>query len=172
MAGFCREAGVSVRFNAFFRDMNIDVRAADDRRIEVPGFASFGGAQLPVDVFVVFCLVRENPIDTHPTWMELSCWRPSETKRGRTPRWQRPEGAGLWLWPSKRVAGVAMRRWISPPYWRSPERARCHAHVLACSLRMETAVDQDAFHCARSHSRHLWWSRQLSVSRCAGVVQP
>ena len=34
----CREGGARVRYNAFFRDMNVGVRASDERRIEV--FAS------------------------------------------------------------------------------------------------------------------------------------
>ena len=52
VARICREAGALVRFNAFLRDMNINVGAADERRIEVlaQDLPSFGGAQLAVDV--------------------------------------------------------------------------------------------------------------------------
>ena len=52
VARICREAGDRVRFNAFLRDMNINVGAADERRIEVlaQDLPSFGGAQLAVDV--------------------------------------------------------------------------------------------------------------------------
>ena len=52
MARVCREAGARVRYNAFLRDMNVGVPAADGRRIEVlaQGLPCFGGAQLAVDV--------------------------------------------------------------------------------------------------------------------------
>ena len=45
-----------------------------------------------------------------------------------------------------------------------------HVHVLACSFRVETVGGPGCFPtvCALSHSRHLWWSRQLSASRGAG----
>ena len=52
LARICREAGVRVRFNAFLRDMNVHVRADDERRIEVlaQDLPCFGGAQLAIDV--------------------------------------------------------------------------------------------------------------------------
>ena len=48
----CREAGAVVQPNAYLRDMNIGVRSADARRIEVlaSGLPCFGGAQLAVDI--------------------------------------------------------------------------------------------------------------------------
>ena len=52
LARVCREAGARVRFNAFLRDMNVNVAATDERRIEVlaQDLPCFGGAQLAVDV--------------------------------------------------------------------------------------------------------------------------
>ena len=52
LARICREAGARVRFNAFLRDMNVHVRADDERRIEVlaQDLPCFGGAQLAIDV--------------------------------------------------------------------------------------------------------------------------
>ena len=44
----CREAGASVRVNAKLRDMNVQIRADDERAIEV--LASHHGAQLAVDI--------------------------------------------------------------------------------------------------------------------------
>ena len=48
----CREAGARVKYNAFVRDMNLDVRADDERRIEVlaQDLPCFNGAKLAVDV--------------------------------------------------------------------------------------------------------------------------
>ena len=52
LARVFREAGAQVRFNALLRDMNIGVRAGDNRRIKVlaQDLPCFGGAQLTVDV--------------------------------------------------------------------------------------------------------------------------
>jgi len=52
LARVCREAGAVVRFNAFLKDMNLGVAAADQRRIEVlaQGLPCRAGAQLAVDV--------------------------------------------------------------------------------------------------------------------------
>ena len=52
LARVCREAGARVRFNAFLRDMNVNVAATDERRIEVlaQDLPCFGGAQLAVDI--------------------------------------------------------------------------------------------------------------------------
>ena len=52
LARICREAGARVRFNASLRDMNVHVRADDERRIEVlaQDLPCFGGAQLAIDV--------------------------------------------------------------------------------------------------------------------------
>ena len=46
-----REAGANVRFNCLLREMNVAVRAEDERRIEVlaSGLPLFDGAQLAVD---------------------------------------------------------------------------------------------------------------------------
>ena len=51
LARVCREAGARVRFNAFLRDMNVNVAATDERRIEVlaQDLPCFEGAQLAVD---------------------------------------------------------------------------------------------------------------------------
>ena len=46
----CREGGARVRYNAFLRDMNVGVRASDERRIEVLALPCFGGAQLAIDI--------------------------------------------------------------------------------------------------------------------------
>ena len=48
------EAGARVRFNAFLRDMNVNVAATDERRIEVfaQDLPCFEGAQLAVDTAV------------------------------------------------------------------------------------------------------------------------
>ena len=52
LARVYREAGARVRFNAFLRDMNVNVAATDERRIEVlaQDLPCFGGAQLAVDI--------------------------------------------------------------------------------------------------------------------------
>ena len=52
LARVFREAGARVRFNAFFRDMNVGVPATDTRRIEVlaQDLPCFAGAQLAVDI--------------------------------------------------------------------------------------------------------------------------
>ena len=55
----CREAGASVAWNVFLRDMNLDVPVTDERRIEVVanGLPIWRGAQLAVDTTLV-CPVR------------------------------------------------------------------------------------------------------------------
>ena len=52
LARICREAGARVKFEALLRDMNVGVRATDDRKIEVlaQDLPCFGGAQLAIDV--------------------------------------------------------------------------------------------------------------------------
>ena len=52
LARVCREAGAIVRTNVKLRDMNIAVRADDERCIEVvaSGLPLFHGAQLAVDI--------------------------------------------------------------------------------------------------------------------------
>ena len=52
LARICREAGARVKFNAYLRDMNVNVRAADERRIEVlaQDLPCFNGVQLAVDI--------------------------------------------------------------------------------------------------------------------------
>ena len=52
LARVCREASARVRFNAFLRNMNVNVAATDERRIEVlaQDLPCFGGAQLAVDI--------------------------------------------------------------------------------------------------------------------------
>ena len=52
LARVCREAGASVRVNAKLRDMNVQIRADDERAIEVlaSGLPIFHGAQLAVDI--------------------------------------------------------------------------------------------------------------------------
>ena len=46
------EAGATVRFNCLLREMNVAVRAEDERRIEVlaSGLPLFHGAQLALDI--------------------------------------------------------------------------------------------------------------------------
>ena len=48
LARICREAGARVKYNAFLRDMNLKVRADDERRIEglAQDFPCLNGAQL------------------------------------------------------------------------------------------------------------------------------
>ena len=52
LARICREAGATVRSNVKLRDMNVHVRADDERCIEVlaSGLPLFHGAQLAVDI--------------------------------------------------------------------------------------------------------------------------
>ena len=52
LARVCREAGATVRLNAYLKDMNLGVHAADARRIEVlaQGLPCRAGAQLAVDI--------------------------------------------------------------------------------------------------------------------------
>ena len=52
LARVLREAGATVRFNCLLREMNVAVRAEDERRIEVlaSGLPLFHGAQLAVDI--------------------------------------------------------------------------------------------------------------------------
>ena len=51
LARICREAGATVRFNGFLRDMNVGVSSTDGRKMEVlaQGLPCFGGSQLAVD---------------------------------------------------------------------------------------------------------------------------
>ena len=69
----CREGGARVRYNAFLRDMNVGVRASDERRIEVlaQDLPCFGGLG--------------NLTPMRLMWMVL-CWRVlGPIKRRRTP---------------------------------------------------------------------------------------
>ena len=52
LARVCREAGAVVRTHTLLKDLNVDVRAGDNRRLEVvaQGLPLKGGAQLVVDV--------------------------------------------------------------------------------------------------------------------------
>ena len=52
LARVYREAGARLRFNAFLRDINVNVAATDERRIEVlaQDVPCFGAAQLAVDI--------------------------------------------------------------------------------------------------------------------------
>ena len=52
LARVCREAGAVVRTNAFLKDMNLGIDAADQRRIEVlaQSLPCRGGSQLAVDI--------------------------------------------------------------------------------------------------------------------------
>ena len=45
----CREAGARVKFNAYLRDMNVNVRSADERRIEVLALPYFNEVQFAID---------------------------------------------------------------------------------------------------------------------------
>ena len=60
LARVCREAGARVRFDAYLRDMNVDVVASDGRRIEVlaQDLPCCGGAQLAVDITLRCVLTR------------------------------------------------------------------------------------------------------------------
>lgn len=51
IARVCREAGATVRWNVYLRDLNVGVRAADERRLEIlaQGLPCFNGVQLAVD---------------------------------------------------------------------------------------------------------------------------
>ena len=66
LARVFREAGARVRFNAVLRDMNVGVRADDDRRIEVlaQDFPCFGGSQVAVDV--ILRNVSASTVEGHP----------------------------------------------------------------------------------------------------------
>ena len=61
LARICREAGATVRTNVRLRDMNIQVNAKDERRLEVlaMGLPSRSGAQVAVDVTL------RSALDTH-----------------------------------------------------------------------------------------------------------
>ena len=60
LARVCRNAGARVRFDACFRNMNVDVVASDGRHIEVLGqdLPCHGGAQLAVDITLRCVLTR------------------------------------------------------------------------------------------------------------------
>ena len=61
IARVCREAGATVRLNTMLKDMNVGVKAGDERRIEVlaQGLPLHGGAQLVVDATVRSLLTCE-----------------------------------------------------------------------------------------------------------------
>ena len=67
LARTCREAGARVKFNAFLRDMNVGVRATDDRKIEVlaQDLPCFGGAQLAIDVTLRSAVGRNGEARPH-----------------------------------------------------------------------------------------------------------
>ena len=77
LARVCREAGARVRFNAFLRDMNVNVAVTDERRIEVlaQDLPCFGGAQL-----AVYCPVLGNLTPTPLMWMAQRSWLFVKTK--------------------------------------------------------------------------------------------
>ena len=94
IARVCREAGATVRFNTMVRDMNVEVKAGDERRIEVlaQGLPLHGVAQLAVDaslrqfalsvegILVHVPIVRTGPFSSMHVWtrrmLTRSCSRP------------------------------------------------------------------------------------------------
>ena len=67
LARICREAEPRVKFNALLRDMNVGVRATDDRKIEVlaQDLPCFGGAQLAIDVTLRSAVGRNGEARPH-----------------------------------------------------------------------------------------------------------
>ena len=66
LARICREAGARVKFNAYLRDMNVCVRAADERRIEVlaQDLPCHNGVQLAIDITLRGVLSKDG--EPHP----------------------------------------------------------------------------------------------------------
>ena len=72
VAQICREAGARVRPNVKLRDLNIAVRASDERQIEViaSGLPLFGGSQLAVDVTLRGALSRDGIPRSEAHWRD------------------------------------------------------------------------------------------------------
>ena len=84
----CREGGARVRYNAFLRDMNVGVRASDERRIEVlaQDLPCFGGAQLAIDITLRGVLSSSGEPHSNAADVDVLCWRVlGLIKRRRTP---------------------------------------------------------------------------------------
>ena len=91
--------GARVKFNAYLRDMNVNVRAADERRIEVlaQDLPCLNGVQLAIDITLRGHEQRQTTAD--------------ETRKRST---QSLCVGGGWLcWPSKLETGGAMKQLTS-----------------------------------------------------------
>ena len=94
IARVCREAGATIRLNIMLKDMNVGVKAGDERRIEVlaQGLPLHGVAQLAVDaslrqfalsvegILVHVPIVRTGPFSSMHVWtrrmLTRSCSKP------------------------------------------------------------------------------------------------
>ena len=169
MARICREAGANPRFNALLRDMNIVVRATDNRRIEVlaQDLPCFGGAQLAVDVTLRGVLSSEG--EAHPHAADVDGAVLLEARRDKERTYPEVVAASrCWLVVVAIETG-ARRQWSSPLNSYSPRRERCP----------QTCIGQQSTHgsvggpacsrpCAPSLLRHRWWSRLRNARRGAG----
>ena len=164
MARTCREAGARVRFNAFLRDMNIGVRATDVRRVKVlaQDLVCFGGAQLAVDVTLRGVLSRAGEL--HPHAADVDGAVLLEARRDKETTYPEVVASGrCWLVVVVIETGG---RWSDEAVdFSNPVGVRQSARGAHVCQRGGSGCFPP---CALSHSRHLWWSRQLSVSRGAG----
>ena len=88
LARVCREAGARVRFDAYLRDMNVDVAASDGRRIEVLARPSLLWRYTAcIGHYTPLCLdTCGNRTTTGQMWTTL-CWSmPGETRTSAHPR--------------------------------------------------------------------------------------
>ena len=69
-ARICREAGARVQTNVFLRNLNLNIPASDDRRVEVvaSGLPCYHGAQLAIDVTLYSCLNGNGDPRPRATW--------------------------------------------------------------------------------------------------------
>ena len=72
IAQICLEAGARVRTNVKLRDLNVSVRAGDERHIEVvaSGLPLFGGAQLAVGATLPGVLGRDGECRLRADWQD------------------------------------------------------------------------------------------------------
>ena len=162
LAHICREAGARVKFNALLRDMNVGVRATDDRKIEVLAQDSprFGGAQLAIDVTLRSAVGRNGEARPHAAEVDGAVLLQARTDKEIRYQSSRRGDAGLSWWQLRR-ADVGARR-------RSTSCGSCLAQRA-----------QDVPHFMTHQAALVWerrWSRMLStacaLAFAASLVEP
>ena len=174
VARICREAGARVRFNAFLRDMNINVGAADERRIEVlaQDLPSFGGAQLAVDVTLRSVLSATGEPHPHTAEVDGVVLLRARQDKERT----YPELIGTGRCMLVVVAIETGGRWSDESVGFIRQLAFAKAREVPKYLRWPTilAWERDGPGCsqrrAASPSLLPWWNRSHSAARGAGTT--